>query len=345
MIKAVTYIVFCCHVRKFTFSADSICLIELACYIFYVPRITSNCICSKFLARASSGERHGAEKRFLNTGLITRPELVQSKRAFTLIELLVVIAIIAILAALLLPALASAKQKGYRISCLNNLRQISYFMQLYTDDNRDIFPGTRAYSWFTPQNGSTDPLDNWWGQYIFPNNGNNTNNTVFHCPAIVGKQVNPNGFTWSWAFNSDLVGYGFNTYFLGAFPQPSSIDNVFAGGFNYTANTWFKRTSVKSPTDTLLVCDSNPKSTDDSDSSSCWWPKACENAAGSSTQQYEGVYMLRHQQLGVVVFTDGHAEVRKDSQINPPVDPLGSGSAKTLINSHYWDPLQRAGDQ
>jgi len=269
----------------------------------------------------------------------------QKGKAFTLIELLVVIAIIAILAALLLPALASAKQKAYRISCVNNLRQLAVFMQFYTDDNNDTFPGTRAYSWFTPKNGSTDPLDNWWGQYIFPDNGNNTNNTVFRCPAIKGKEVNVDGFTWSWAFNSDLVGYGFNTYFLGAFPQPSSIDNVFAGGLTYSPNTWFKRTGVKTPSDTLLLCDSNPKSTDDSDSSSCWWAKSCENVAGSSTRQYEGVYMLRHQNTGVVVFTDGHAECRNDSQINPPVDPLGSGSAKALINSRYWDPLQRANTQ
>jgi prepilin-type N-terminal cleavage/methylation domain-containing protein len=271
----------------------------------------------------------------------------RSGRAFTLIELLVVIAIIAILAALLLPALASAKQKAYRISCLNNLRQLGLFMQLYTDSNNDTFPGTRAYTWFTPQNGSTDPLDNWWGQYIYPNNGNITNstaNTVFRCPAILSTEYLPNGTPWSWAFNSDLVGYGYNTYFLGAFPQPGTIDNVSAGGFIYTPNTWFKRSGVIRPVDTLLVCDSNPK-TDGTDSSSCWWAKACENVAESTSQQYEGVYVLRHKGLGVVVFTDGHAEARKDSQINPPIDPLGAGSAKALINSHYWDPSQRAGDQ
>jgi prepilin-type N-terminal cleavage/methylation domain-containing protein/prepilin-type processing-associated H-X9-DG protein len=66
------------------------------------------------------------------------------QRGFTLIELLVVIAIIAILAALLLPALSKAKSRADQTACLNNYRQLQLCWQMYTDENHDLLPANEA---------------------------------------------------------------------------------------------------------------------------------------------------------------------------------------------------------
>jgi len=109
-----------------------------------------------------------------------------SRRAFTLIELLVVIAIIAILAALLLPSLATAKAKGKRISCLNNLKQMGIAFTMWGDDHEDKYPSV-----VDPAEGGSKTLTETWQHFLTLSNELDTPK-VLHCPSDTAKQTADN---------------------------------------------------------------------------------------------------------------------------------------------------------
>jgi prepilin-type N-terminal cleavage/methylation domain-containing protein len=108
-------------------------------------------------------------------------------RAFTLIELLVVVAIIAILAAMLLPALARAKSQAKRVKCVSNQRQIGFGFHMYADDNSEKYPIAPDWSCTGGNLGTLDlyssNLYGWTNRLLNPYM---VNPEIYHCPADHG---------------------------------------------------------------------------------------------------------------------------------------------------------------
>ncbi len=219
----------------------------------------------------------------------------QHIRGFTLIELLVVIAIIAILAALLLPALARAKVAAKNTACKSNLRQLGIALQAFADDE-ELYPYSADF-----QTGKM------WYDYIGPYRLGR--DKVLDCPGFKGK----NSFVWFPGFIAWTGSYGYNAFGTRAtnISAYAAISELGLGSPRGTMpNVDYYRippSRVREPSDMLAI----------GDSMNTPFYGASVNAVDMFLTLISGSHVApyRHNNGANVAFCDGHVENMPNSQL------------------------------
>jgi prepilin-type N-terminal cleavage/methylation domain-containing protein/prepilin-type processing-associated H-X9-DG protein len=270
----------------------------------------------------------------------------KNKSGFTLIELLVVIAIIAILAAMLLPALAKAKAKAQQAACLSNMKQWGLASTMYVDDNNQFYPwpryqvsqtsiqdnptwtqvvsfydlgqGNDVYFNVLPAYVAGKPLYSWSVNPV----GFATINSIFTCPAALSQGIaavdtNPNhGFMV--AATRPLFYYGMNSKSLA----------------NQASNARLRTPMIVHPSAFVNFSDVRDRSDD-----SPFYGSSANQIDLATPHSYTTRFSARHNQGGNITFSDGHAARFKysyvvgDGIVNPSVS-AGHDPGNSDIN---WD--------
>jgi prepilin-type N-terminal cleavage/methylation domain-containing protein len=249
-----------------------------------------------------------------------------AREGFTLIELLVVIAIIAILAAMLLPALARAKLKATQAACLNNEKQIGLGFTMYTSDNNDLLLN------LTPPTGFLNGGGYWYLDGAGPSGWLRsqtlaladvqshllTNNLLFqyapnvavnHCPGDV-RLNNTVG-------TGESVGWAYDSYAV--------TKNVSGGKASYS-----KLSQIQKTTDCLTFVEQA-----DSRGYNEGLFAGGVTAGSPSVFNYNDLFATYHGNVGTLNFSDGHAESRK--WLDPAIVAAGKVANRSDVVCYNYD--------